>query len=88
MPILGLLGTVTGMIETFKQIVLYGTGDPRAMADGISMALYTTQAGLIMALPIILFHNLLSNQADRITAEIQSNSMRLVNVFAHKNQGK
>ncbi len=66
MPILGLLGTVTGMIATFKVIALKGTGDAQAMADGISEALITTQAGLVAALPIILGHTLLSNRLKRI----------------------
>lgn len=66
MPILGLLGTVTGMIATFKVIALEGTGDAQAMADGISEALITTQAGLIAAVPIILGHVLLSNRLKKI----------------------
>ena len=67
MPILGLLGTVTGMIATFKVIALQGTGDAQAMADGISEALITTQAGLIAAVPIIIGHTLLSNRLRKIT---------------------
>ncbi len=67
MPVLGLLGTVTGMIATFKVIALQGTGDAQAMADGISEALITTQAGLIAAVPIILGHILLVNRLKKIT---------------------
>lgn len=67
MPILGLLGTVTGMIATFKVIALQGTGDAQAMADGISEALITTQAGLVAALPIILGHVLLTNRLKTIS---------------------
>ena len=67
MPLLGLLGTVSGMIATFKVIALQGTGDVQAMAGGISVALITTQAGLVAALPIILGHVFLSNRLKRIT---------------------
>ncbi|MGN0866330.1 MAG: MotA/TolQ/ExbB proton channel family protein [Oligosphaeraceae bacterium] len=55
-PLLGLLGTVTGMIRTFQQITLHGTGDPRLLAGGISEALVTTEAGLLVAIPAMLFH--------------------------------
>ncbi len=55
-PLLGLLGTVTGMIRTFQQISLHGTGDPRLLAGGISEALVTTEAGLLVAIPAMLFH--------------------------------
>lgn len=56
-PLLGLLGTVIGMIETFQSITLYGTGDPRLMADGISKALVTTMLGLFIAIPLVLLHS-------------------------------
>ncbi len=61
MPIMGLLGTVTGMISTFDVITVKGTSDPKALAGGISEALITTQTGLIFALPIILLHNVLAS---------------------------
>jgi biopolymer transport protein ExbB len=57
-PLLGLLGTVVGMIETFQAITLFGTGDPQLMAGGISQALVTTALGLSMAIPLLLLHNL------------------------------
>jgi biopolymer transport protein ExbB len=66
MPIFGLLGTVTGMIQTFNVIALVGTGDPKAMADGIAQALITTQAGLVAATPVILGHTLLTNRLRKI----------------------
>ena len=56
-PLLGLLGTVTGMIETFQSITLFGTGDPKLMSGGISQALVTTQLGLAVAIPLVLFHS-------------------------------
>lgn len=58
-PLLGLLGTVTGMIETFQSITLFGTGDPKLMSGGISQALVTTQLGLAVAIPLVVFHSLM-----------------------------
>jgi biopolymer transport protein ExbB len=65
-PLLGLLGTVVGMIDTFQSITLFGAGDPRIMAGGISQALVTTQLGLTVAIPTILLHTLLSNKSNRL----------------------
>jgi biopolymer transport protein ExbB len=65
-PLLGLLGTVTGMIETFQSITLFGTGDPKLMSGGISQALVTTQMGLAVAIPLVLFHSLLVGRANRL----------------------
>jgi len=62
-PLLGLLGTVTGMIITFQQITLFGTGDPKLMAGGISQALVTTVMGLVMAIPLLLLHSYLSSRS-------------------------
>jgi biopolymer transport protein ExbB len=62
-PLLGLLGTVTGMIQTFQAITLFGTGDPKLMAGGISQALVTTVLGLTVAIPLLLIHALLSGQS-------------------------
>ncbi len=73
-PLLGLLGTVTGMIETFQVITLFGTGDPKLMAGGISQALVTTALGLIVAVPILLLHTLAHarSRAIREILEVQS----------------
>ena len=65
-PLMGLLGTVTGMILTFQSITLFGTGDPKFMADGISQALMTTVLGLICAIPLLLLHNVISNMSQGI----------------------
>ena len=65
-PLLGLLGTVTGMIATFQSITLFGTGDPKLMAGGISQALVTTVLGLVCAIPLLLLYNLLSSQSKSI----------------------
>lgn len=65
-PLLGLLGTVLGMIETFQTITLFGTGDPRQMAGSISMALVTTAQGIIAALPLILMHSVVASRSKSI----------------------
>ncbi|MCW8092885.1 MotA/TolQ/ExbB proton channel family protein [Alteromonas sp. ASW11-130] len=65
-PLLGLLGTVLGMIETFQTITLFGTGDPRIMAGSISMALVTTAQGIIAALPLILMHSIVASRSKSI----------------------
>lgn len=62
-PLLGLLGTVSGMIQTFQSITLFGTGDPKLMSSGISVALVTTELGLVVAIPLVLLHNWLSGRA-------------------------
>jgi biopolymer transport protein ExbB len=69
MPMLGLLGTISGMISIFKVIALQGTGDAQAMADGISEALLTTEAGLVAAIPIIIGHVLLTDRLHKISAK-------------------
>lgn len=69
-PLLGLLGTVTGMIETFQSITLFGTGDPKLMSGGISQALVTTQMGLAVAIPLVLFHSLLVGRANRLVEKL------------------
>ena len=65
-PLLGLLGTVIGMIETFQQITLFGTGDPKLMAGSISMALVTTALGIIAALPLLLTHSIVAGRSKSI----------------------
>ena len=77
-PMLGLLGTVTGMIETFQVITQFGNGDPKVMAGGISMALVTTVLGLIAAMPLLLAHNILSSQAERIRNVLEKQGIGLV----------
>lgn len=77
-PLLGLLGTVTGMIGTFQSITLFGTGDPKIMAGSISMALVTTAQGLIAALPLILAHSLAAGRAKTILSIIDEQSAGIV----------
>ncbi len=62
LPMLGLLGTVTGMINVFEVIALHGSGQPDLMADGISQALLTTASGLVVAIPVIFLHHLLTRR--------------------------
>ena len=69
-PLTGLLGTVVGMIETFQSITLFGTGDPKLMAGGISMALITTVLGLVAAIPLLISHTFLSAKAASLTKVI------------------
>ena len=77
-PLLGLLGTVTGMISAFDTITAYGTSDPRLLSGGISEALLTTTVGLIIAIPVLLVHGFLSAKVDRITADMEQASSRLI----------
>lgn len=77
-PLMGLLGTVTGMIRTFQAITLFGAGDPRMMAGGISEALVTTMLGLTVAIPLVLLHAALSGNVRRITEVLQEQSTGLV----------
>ncbi|MCD9478528.1 MotA/TolQ/ExbB proton channel family protein [Photobacterium phosphoreum] len=84
-PMLGLLGTVTGMIETFQVITQFGNGDPKVMAGGISMALVTTVLGLVAAMPLLLAHNVLSSQAENIRMILEKQGISLVAEQAEKN---
>lgn len=78
-PLLGLLGTVSGMISLFEMITNYGTGDPKIMAGGISEALITTQTGLTIAIPILLLHNYIRNRRDSIKADMEKNAIQILN---------
>lgn len=84
-PMLGLLGTVTGMIETFQVITQFGNGDPKVMAGGISMALVTTVLGLISAIPLLLAHNVLSSQAQALRHILEKQGIGLVAEQAEAN---
>lgn len=85
-PLLGLLGTVTGMIDTFHVITLHGTGDPRLMSGGISEALVTTMLGLSVAIPLMLAQTLLSRGADKAIGQMEEKAVTLVNIV-HKSRG-
>ena len=73
-PLAGLLGTVTGMIVTFQMITLYGTGDPKLMAGGISQALVTTVLGLLVAIPTTLLHSFTASSAKGIISVLEEQS--------------
>ena len=77
-PLAGLLGTVTGMIVTFQQITLFGTGDPKIMAGGISQALVTTVLGLVVAIPTTLLHSFASSSARGIINVLEEQSTGIV----------
>lgn len=80
-PLLGLLGTVTGMIATFDIITLYGTGDPKLLSGGISEALVTTEFGLVAAIPLLLIGNVLSSWADGINSSLEVTALRVLNTY-------
>ena len=84
-PLMGLLGTVTGMIRTFQVITLYGAGDPKMMAGGISQALMTTVLGLVVAIPMVLLHTVVSGQSRKVINILQSQSAGLVAQHSEKN---
>ena len=79
-PLLGLLGTVTGMISTFDVLTVYGTGDPKHLSGGISEALVTTELGLIVAIPLLLLGSLLSGWSDRIKSGMENAALRVTNL--------
>lgn len=79
-PLLGLLGTVTGMIATFDIITEYGTGNPKLLSSGIAIALITTEIGLVVAIPLLIVGNLLSSWANSIKDGMDKAALRIVNV--------
>lgn len=87
-PLLGLLGTVTGIIETFQSITLYGTGDPRVMSGGISQALVTTVMGLLVAIPLLLSHSFLSSKSNALIQILDEKSTAFVALLAEINRIK
>ena len=83
-PMMGLLGTVTGMIATFQSIQLFGTGDPKLMAGGISMALITTVQGLVAALPLMLMHAIVVARSKSIVQILEEQSAGIIAAHAEK----
>ncbi|WP_084593219.1 MotA/TolQ/ExbB proton channel family protein [Halarcobacter anaerophilus] len=77
-PLLGLLGTVTGMIATFQAITLFGTGDPKLMAGGISTALITTVLGLVAAIPLLFSYTYISSKSGRIVSILEEQGMGML----------
>lgn len=87
-PLMGLLGTVIGMIGTFQSITLFGTGDPRIMAGDISMALVTTALGLIAALPLIVIHSIVAGRAKSIVQILDEQAAGIIASHAEKKKGE
>jgi biopolymer transport protein ExbB len=85
-PLLGLLGTVVGMIATFQMITLFGTGDPRMMAGGISMALVTTVQGLVVAIPLTLLHSYLQGRAKALIQVLEEQAAGIIARLAEQRQ--
>jgi biopolymer transport protein ExbB len=83
-PLLGLLGTVTGMIVTFQAITLYGAGDPKLMAGGISTALVTTVLGLVVAIPMVFLHTLVQSRSKRLTQILQEEAAGMLSERAER----
>ena len=77
-PLLGLLGTVVGMIGTFQAITLYGTGDPKLMAGGISQALVTTVLGLVVAIPLVLLHSMVAGRSKSLVEVLEEQSAGII----------
>ena len=80
-PMLGLLGTVTGMIKAFTNISKYGAGDAAIVADGIAEALLTTAAGLMIAIPVIVVYNYLNRRLEKMENEIDDIVTNIINIF-------
>jgi biopolymer transport protein ExbB len=83
-PLLGLLGTVTGMIATFDIITEFGTGDPKLLSSGISIALVTTELGLAVAIPALIFGNLLSGWAESIKDDMEKAALHVINRYKQR----
>lgn len=83
-PLLGLLGTVTGIIKTFNLMSIYGAGDPRPLISGISEALVTTELGLLLAIPALVIHALLQRRVSAIMADMEKHAVTLLNGLARK----
>ena len=80
-PLLGLLGTVIGMIKVFSAIMLHGVGDPGVLAGGISEALITTAAGLTVAIPSLIFHRYFERLVDDYVVKMEEESLRLIDIM-------
>ena len=81
-PLLGLLGTVVGMIKVFAAIMVHGVGDPGILAGGISEALLTTAAGLTVAIPSLIFHRYFERLVDEYVLNMEEEALKLVDVMA------
>ena len=80
-PLIGLLGTVTGMIKAFQAVALHGTGDAKILAGGISEALFTTAGGLFVAIPALIIYNYYNRKIDEIINDMEKGSTEVINYF-------
>ena len=87
-PLLGLLGTVTGIIKTFQLLTVHGSGDVKALSGGISEALITTKYGLIVAIPSLLIHAFLSRKARRVTGRMETEAVAFANAVSQSPMGR
>mgnify|MGYP001251597731 CR=1 FL=1 len=86
-PLLGLMGTVTGMIQVFQQITVYGAGDPTIMAGGISQALMTTVLGIVVAIPTIFMHTVVKSRSDSIIHILEEQATGMIAQKAERAAG-
>ncbi len=87
-PLLGLLGTVIGMIKVFSAITLVGVGDPGVLAGGISEALITTAAGLSVAIPSLMFHRYFTGRVDQLVVAMEEEALKMVEVMQGKRESE
>ncbi|WP_300394004.1 MotA/TolQ/ExbB proton channel family protein [Fusobacterium sp.] len=80
-PLIGLLGTVTGMIKAFQAVALHGTGDAKILASGISEALFTTAGGLFVAIPALIIYNYYNRRIDEVINDMEKGSTEVINYF-------
>ena len=85
-PLLGLFGTVAGMIKTFSLITVYGTANPVILTEGITISLLTTQAGLLVAFPCLLFHNYVNGKKDALLKEIIAQGESIINGLKERDE--
>lgn len=83
-PLLGLLGTVLGMIEVFSAITAAGVGEPKVLAGGIAKALITTAAGLIVAIPALIFHRYFQSRVDELMLKMENETLRFIEIIDSK----
>lgn len=80
-PLIGLLGTVTGMIKAFQAVAIHGTGDASILAEGISEALFTTAGGLFVAIPALIIYNYYNKKIDDVVNDMEKGSVEVINYF-------
>ncbi len=84
-PLLGLLGTVIGMIKVFSAITIFGVGDPQALAEGISEALVTTAAGLSVGIPSLMFHRYFRGKINELAVDMEQQAVKFMRILQQQN---